>query len=158
MNKKQNQQSSINRIQTLYHANIARTEEYMLDLVVWLHHLVVQVKSRGYGVKTTKQVSTLSNSPSKTKYVTSSPLISEDERELLEKLSLKSITLGRSRSFDLDRETHMRNSRGLFPSRSCGSSPVRERGAISDWEVEKAGVLDVMDGLVTLGLYGGGFS
>jgi hypothetical protein len=158
MNKKQNQQSSINRVQTLYHANKARTEEYMLDLVVWLHHLVVQVKSRGYGAKTIKQVSTLNHSPSKTKEVTSSPLISEDERNLLEKLSLKSITLGRSKSFDLGRGTHVRNSRGLFLSRSCGSSPVRELGATSDWEVEKARVLDVMDGLDTLHLYGTGFS
>jgi Protein of unknown function (DUF668)/Domain of unknown function (DUF3475) len=51
MNKKQNQQSSINRIETLYHANKARTEEYMLELVVWLHHLVVQEKSWVMGLK-----------------------------------------------------------------------------------------------------------
>lgn len=157
MNKKQNQQSSINRIQTLYHANKARTEEYLLDLVVWLHHFVVQVKSRGYGVKSTKKVTTLNNSPSKTK-VASTPQISEDEREMLEKLSLEGIALGRSRSFDLDRGTHMRNLRGLFPSRSCGSSPIREFGAAGDWEVEKARFLDVMDGLDTLDLYSSGFA
>lgn len=106
-------------------------------------------------MKSTKQVSALNNSPSQAKQVSSSPQISEDEREMLEKLSSKGITLVRSRSFDSDRGTRRRNSGGLFPSRSCGSSPVRELGAGADWEGEKARVLDVMDGL---DMYASGFS
>ncbi|KAJ4806305.1 Ikzf5 (DUF668) [Rhynchospora pubera] len=158
VSKKSNQQSTITRIQTLYHANKATTEEYLLDLVVWLHHLVVQVKSRGYAIKSTKQAATLNNSPLQAKEVPSSPQISEDEREMLEKLSLEGITLGRSRSFDLDRGARIKNSKNLFPSRSCGSSPVRELGAAVDWEVEKTRVLDVMDGLDALDLYASNFA
>ncbi|KAJ3691244.1 hypothetical protein LUZ61_020408 [Rhynchospora tenuis] len=158
VNKKSNQQLNITRIQTLYHANKATTEEYLLDLVVWLHHLVVQVKSRGYGIKSTKQAATLNNSPSQAKEGPSSPQISEDEREMLEKISLDGITLGRSRSFDSYRGGQIMNSKRLFPSRSCGSSPVRELGAAVDWEVEKTRVLDVMDGLDALELYNSNFA
>lgn len=74
---------------------------------------------------------------------------------MLEKLSSKGITLVRSRSFDSDRGTRMRNSRGLFASRSCGSSPVRELGADDDWEGEKARLLDMIDGL---DMHASGFS
>ncbi|KAJ4964495.1 hypothetical protein NE237_024434 [Protea cynaroides] len=39
------------RLQTLYHADREKTELCILELVIWLHRMIKQVKSRDYGFK-----------------------------------------------------------------------------------------------------------
>ncbi|XP_042458886.1 protein PSK SIMULATOR 1-like [Zingiber officinale] len=56
INQKQDMQDCIIRIQTLHYANKEKTEDYILELVVWLHHLITQVKSRGFRLKSVDTV------------------------------------------------------------------------------------------------------
>jgi hypothetical protein len=153
MSKKSGSQNSITRIQTLHHADKAKTEHYILELVVLLHHLVVQVKSRGYGGKSTKHDPSRSRKgldlQADTKHKTvnngtaSSPL-SDCGRETLEQ---ERTSYGRSKSCEPPPGRGNRAHRSWDSCRSQGSSPAREFDRGLDSCRDRARDLDVIDGL-----------
>lgn len=130
--------------------------------MVWLHRLVTQVKTRGFGSKSVNPVqSQLQNGtmenmetrqkPSPARNVSLDDVhLSEEERKMLDQVSRRKIKLVRSKSLNLESQ---KEKRVKTSSRSCGSSPVKELGKALDWQLERSRVLDVMDGLDSLGTF-----
>lgn len=172
MDEKSGSRHSVTRVQTLHHADKAKTEEHMLELVVLLHHLVLQVKSRGYGHKSSTRhersrsrrggpsssepphheadATRLTTSP--TNNTCPSPL-SDSEREMLDHLSFRRVTsYGRSKSCEPRPGRGNKAHRSWDSCRSHGSSPAREFGRGSTSGREMVRDLDVIDGLGRLTL------
>lgn len=168
MDGKSGSRHAVSRVQTLHHADKAATEHHMLELVVLLHQLVVQVKSRGYGHnKSGRQERSRSSrrgsselAQSDSKHNTSpmnntcpSPL-SDSERDTLDHLTFRRTTsYGRSKSCEPRPGRVSRANRSWDACRSHGSSPAREFGRDSAPGCDQlARDLDVIDGLGRLTL------
>ncbi|CAK9178411.1 unnamed protein product [Ilex paraguariensis] len=147
--KKTGVQNNLIRLQTLYHADKQKMDQYILELVTWLHRLIGLVRYRDNGTralpsrsptrKGLNQYSEMSSNNSKTHMVQLSP---EDRKLLEEVMKRRRLVPGLSKS----QEFVMAKKRGTKVcalSRSTGSSPTREL------EHPKANVLDVLDGLDT---------
>lgn len=157
-NKNSAQQPKMIRILTLHHADKEKTDEFILQLAVWLHHLAMQMKTRGFGSKILSSVQHHSQ-----KYISSSletknglPLaphdkiptlspLSEEDRRILEGLGPRKTVLRRSKSHGCIDEKVRKGRRKR--NRSYGNSPNKEFSYAFDIHVDRTRVLDVIDGL-----------
>ncbi|KAB2093475.1 hypothetical protein ES319_A02G095400v1 [Gossypium barbadense] len=136
-------------LQTLYHADKAKTDAYVLELVALLHHLISLVKQRDHGSKpqtfrspfhSKMQRQFLSlNSGTKPRKVE----LSEQDRKLLSKVSGRRLVPGISKSQEFPLGKNKRIKVWAL-SRSAGNSPDRARKSCKH---SKTNILDVMDGL-----------
>ncbi|CAM0908778.1 unnamed protein product [Alopecurus aequalis] len=171
MDEKSGSWHGVTRVQTLHHADKAATERHMLELVVLLHHLVVQVKSRGYGHnKSGRQERSRSHRRGSSSGAPqgeesthhTSPMnnacpspLSDSERETLDRAmsSRGTRSYGRSKSCEPWPGNANRAHRSWDACRSHGSSPARELGRRSaSGRDQCARDLDVIDGLGRLTL------
>lgn len=149
--------NNISRLETLHHADKQKTEQHILELVMWLHRLISQVRHRDNGVKPlplrspTRKVLIL---PSEMQQIPS-PVhcykelnlvkISQEDRNLLEEVKGRRLVPGISKSQEFV-IVKKRGSKVWALSRSTGNSPSGVLGTTREFESHR-NVLDAIDGL-----------
>ncbi|KAI8012910.1 hypothetical protein LOK49_LG05G03778 [Camellia lanceoleosa] len=155
--KKGDTHNNVIRLQTLHHADMHKTDHYILEMAAWLHRLISVVRHRDNGICRALPVRSptrkgLNLQPVMMQRLPSlidspkahSAQLSLEDRNLLEKvMNRKKLGPGISKSqeFGLAKK---RGSKVWALSRSTGNSPSWQS------EVPKSCVLDVMDGLDTI--------
>ncbi|CAN1315007.1 Protein PSK SIMULATOR 2 [Linum perenne] len=158
-------QGNLIRLQTLYHADKEKTDQNILEAVAWLHRLIKLVRQRDNGLRTggltlksatyrgqdlhskmqQQQQFVLLNQTRKPHV----PLLSEEDRDLLNKVSRKRLIPGISKSQEFSRAN--KSGRGwasLSRNKSTGTSPAKEIGRRRKMVHQpRANLLDILDGL-----------
>ncbi|KAK3029235.1 hypothetical protein RJ639_037656 [Escallonia herrerae] len=162
VNRKPTGQIDLIRIETLHHADKERTEAYILELVVWLHHLVSQSRASINGVVRSPVISPI-RSPNQKKihlltHKPSSPLptLTVEDQEMLRDVSKRKLTPGISKSQEFDTKK-IRLSKHHRLSKSSSHSPTREYKKdpfpvkrpssvpVINFEIDRTKALDVID-------------
>ncbi|KAJ4962503.1 hypothetical protein NE237_022442 [Protea cynaroides] len=167
LNRKPDGQTDLIRIETLHHADKEKTEAYILELVVLLHHLLSQsrfgpnrcvrspIKSpvRSPTQKTITLCTFKPNAPS--------PVLTVEDQEMLRDVNKRKLTPGISKSQEFDTvktrlSKHNRLSKSSSQSPTSGNKkevyPIRRSSALPviDFDIDRIKALDVMDRVDTL--------
>lgn len=171
VNRRPAGQNDLIRIETLHHADKEKTEAYILELVVWLHHLISQSRSGVNGIRSPikspirspSQKTTLTVSLPENKSNTPSPVLTLEDQEMLRDVNLRKLTPGISKSQEFD-TAKSRLSKFNRLSKSSSHSPtsgnkkeltsMRRRLSstvpVIDFDIDRIKALDLIDRVDTL--------
>ncbi|KHN17419.1 hypothetical protein glysoja_026962, partial [Glycine soja] len=159
LNKK-TMKADVMRIETLHHADKAKVENYILELLIWLHRLAIKSKD---GIDTGETRSTLKSHVGTAIQTTSQqstkallPLLTTDEQKMLQDVSNKIHIRRISKSLDFD-SLKTDNDRLTKSSSYSYSSTSRSKELsfnrilsklpVIDFGIDKKRALDVIDRL-----------
>ncbi|KAF8779422.1 hypothetical protein HU200_002692 [Digitaria exilis] len=169
LNCKLSGQMDTTRIETLYHAEKEKTDALILELVVWLHHLICKSRN-GYGGVRSPIKSPMSSPTKKGASFTllagktnnSSPILTQEDKDMLRDVKYRKFVPGISKSQEFDTKSshskQCRLSKSNSHSPASGNRkdllPVRRSSMlpIIDFEIDKTKALDLIDRLDNLKL------
>ncbi|RZR76285.1 hypothetical protein BHM03_00000991 [Ensete ventricosum] len=163
VNQKPAGQVELIRLETLYHADKEKAEAYILELLVWLHHLVCHSKSNTGGIRS--PIKSPVHSPTQNSLIVTStaikpnapsPVLTQEDEEMLRYVIFRKLTPGISKSQELDtakRKTSKRYRLSKSNSHSPSSSSTKDLFAVRrqsmlpviNFDIDKIKALDVID-------------